>query len=99
MSQLTKLTTQALLEAGCYHLPNPDGDDDAQLIAFNVAGWSIYAAVGEPVLLLDTPGVSLGYCFGDDVQGDIERLKRIIRKVKRDYENAIAHEYQQLTLF
>ena len=98
MSQLTRMTTQALLDAGYYHLPT-DADDDAQLIAFNVSGWNIYAASGEPVLLLDTPGVSLGYCFDDDVEADIERLKRIIRKAKRDYENAIAHQYQQLSLF
>lgn len=101
MNQLTKQTTQALLDAGCYHV-SPDPADDTYLIAFNISGWSMYAAVGEPIILLVSPsGASLAFSFekSDDVEADIERLKRIIRKVKRDYENAHAHQYHQLSLF
>lgn len=98
--ELTRLTTQALLETGCYHLPPPGPDDDSHLIAFNICGWNIYAAVGEPVLLLDSPiGATLGYCFGDDVEGEIKRLKGIIRKCKRDYEVTHTAQHQQLALF
>lgn len=100
MNQLTKLTTQALLEAGCYHV-SPDPDDDTHLIAFNISGWSMYAAVGEPIILLVSPsGATLAFSFeeSDDVEADIEQLKGVIRKVKRDYENAIADLYCQLPL-
>lgn len=100
MSQLTQLTTQALLAAGCYPLPPPDLDDDSHLVAPNVCGWNLYSAVGEPVLLLDSPsGTTLGFGFGDDVEADIKRLKSIIRKCKRDYDVAHTAQYQQLTLF
>lgn len=100
---LTKLTTQALLEAGCYRVATTtDSDDDAQLIAFNVSGWNMYAAIGEPVILFDSPdgSTTLGFGFEEStsVEADIERLKGIIRKVKRDHDNAIADLYCQLPL-
>lgn len=99
--RLIRLTTQALLEAGCYPLPAPDPDDDyCHLIAPNVCRWDIYAAINEPVLLLESPsGTTLGYCFGEDVEGDIARLKGIIRKCKREYEAAHPPQYEQLALF
>lgn len=100
---LTKLTTQVLLDAGCYRVPTTTDSDDAQLIAFNVSGWNIYAAIGEPVILFDSPdgSTTLGFGFEEStsVEADIERMKRTIRKVKRDYESAIANQYHQLSLF
>lgn len=103
MSQLTKLTTQALLDAGCYHAAPPsECDDDTQLLAFNVSGWSMHAAIGEPVILLVSPdGTTLAFNFEEstNVEADVARLKGVIRKVKRDYDAAHASGYCQLTLF
>lgn len=98
-----QVVAAALLEAGYIYCGTTDEFHFYEEYAVRCGQWRVAGSPGECVLDVEHDGALFSKCMetekNPDFEGEIKRVKQLIRSTEKAWESAIAHQYHQLSLF
>lgn len=98
-----KAVAAVLLDAGYVYCGSTEDFIFFEEYSVRCGQWRIAGAEGECVLDVEHDGALFSKCMetedNPDFEGEIKRVKQLIRSTEKTWEDAHAHQYQQLSLF
>lgn len=103
LSPKAQAVAAALIEAGYCYCGLTENFIFFEEYSIRCGQWRIAGAIGECVLDAEHDGALFSKCLeaeeNPDFEGEIKRVKKLIRDTEKAWDDAIAAKYQQLSLF